>query len=95
MKYSIVVSKQCPAGPHVAEKLKEKGFKESGREFDGNKIFELNEELELVYVNQLHIFAENIKELETDFVVFATTHKSEKGTPSLTVHSIGNFGKAE
>ena len=95
MKHSIVVSKKCPAGMNIAEQLKAKGFKETEREFGGNRIWKRDENLELVFVDELHIYAENIKELETDSVIFATTHKSEKGTSSLTVHSIGNFGQAE
>ncbi|MBT3324308.1 hypothetical protein HN681_03100 [archaeon] len=39
---------------------------------------------------------ENIdEEVEGDVYIFATTHKSEKGDVSLTVHAPGNFGKAE
>jgi D-aminoacyl-tRNA deacylase len=95
MKHSIIVSKKCPAGMNIAEQLKAKGFKETEREFDGNKVWQLNESLELVFINELHIYAETIQELKTDSVIFATTHKSEKGTASLTVHPIGNFGKAE
>lgn len=95
MKHSIVVSKKCPAGMNIARQLQAKGFKETEREFDGNKIWRWDDRLELVFVDELHIHAENIKSLKTDSVIFATTHKSEKGTPSLTVHSIGNFGKAE
>jgi D-aminoacyl-tRNA deacylase len=42
------------------------------------------------------IHAENIdKELDTDFIIWASKHQSEKEIKTLTVHPIGNFNKAE
>lgn len=90
----IAVSKKCPAGMNILQKLKAKGFQEAQEKFDGNPVLEKNG-IKLVQLNELHIFAENISQFETDAVVFATTHKSEKGEPSLSVHPVGNFGKAE
>lgn len=51
---------------------------------------------ELHLIEEESIFAENIdKEIEADFFIFATKHRSEKGVPSLCVHSPGNWAKAE
>ncbi len=42
------------------------------------------------------IHMENVEEkISGDYFIFPTTHKSESGTKSLTVHNIGNFNKAE
>ena len=42
------------------------------------------------------IHAEDVdKQVDADFIIFATRHKSEAGTPSLSVHAPGNWHKAE
>ena len=50
---------------------------------------------ELVRIRQDIIYPEGIDALGMEFLVFASRHRSKAGTPSLTVHSTGNFGKAE
>lgn len=35
------------------------------------------------------------EQIDADFFIFATKHVSKSGIPSLTVHTQGNFGKAE
>ncbi|UCG68547.1 MAG: D-aminoacyl-tRNA deacylase, partial [Thermoplasmata archaeon] len=53
-------------------------------------------------INDRHIFHDNVDlELDHEFekrpecIIFASRHTSESGKRSLTVHPIGNFGKAE
>lgn len=46
-------------------------------------------------VSQDIIHAQGIDSLGLELAVFASRHKSQIGTPSLTVHSTGNYGKAE
>ncbi len=47
-------------------------------------------------IGESSIYAENIdKNLEEDFIIFASKHKSKKGKPSLTVHAPGNWGEAK
>ncbi|MBU1136625.1 MAG: D-aminoacyl-tRNA deacylase [Nanoarchaeota archaeon] len=45
------------------------------------------------------IDSENIDKIpelkEYDFFIFSTEHRSEKGTPSLSCHAIGNWNKAD
>ncbi len=61
-----------------------------------NKIINISDNTKLYIINKKHVFAENLdKEIKADLFIFATTHKSEKGTPSLSVHTQGNWGKAE
>ncbi|MFC2175173.1 D-aminoacyl-tRNA deacylase [archaeon] len=50
---------------------------------------------ELVKITQDIIYPKGIDALGMEFLVFASRHKSSSGTKSLTVHSTGNFGKAE
>ena len=56
----------------------------------------------LITIEKLHIYAEKIdKEWEKqnngkiDNIIFLSRHKAASGRPSLTVHPIGNWGKAE
>ena len=49
-----------------------------------------------VHILRGHIcFADAANEIEADTIIFASTHKSEAGKPSLTTHCIGNWAKAE
>jgi len=79
MKTIIVASKLDPAGMNIINSLKE-----------------LNSNIPIYIVDKEIINAENIdKELNSDFIVFASKHQSEKKEKALTVHTIGNFKKAE
>ena len=56
----------------------------------------------LATIPDLHLYHDGVdKEAETSLgvrpeaVVFLSKHRSESGTPSLTVHPLGNFGKAD
>ena len=40
-------------------------------------------------------FADEANNIDADFLIFASLHKSESEKPTLTVHSIGNWNKAE
>ncbi|MFH1500394.1 MAG: D-aminoacyl-tRNA deacylase [archaeon] len=51
---------------------------------------------EVNIIDQVQIFAENLdKEIEADFFIFASKHQSADKRRTLTVHSIGNFHKAD
>ncbi|HLD58260.1 MAG TPA: D-aminoacyl-tRNA deacylase [archaeon] len=95
MLFSIIVSKTDSAGMNFRSLFIESfGFKETEREFQGNKIFSFKN-FELVTIDSSQVFADFLSELKTDFFVFASKHGSKSGKPSLTVHSIGNFSRAE
>ena len=77
-KFAIVISEQDKAGMNIAKHLDELG-------------------VDYVLIKKNTISSE--KELggssavaESDFVIFATKHRSEKEMKSLTVHAPGNFG---
>ncbi|HVL86584.1 MAG TPA: D-aminoacyl-tRNA deacylase [Candidatus Thermoplasmatota archaeon] len=73
-------------------------FRAAGR-FQGSPV-EAWGSLRIVRIAGLHIFAERLDEelsdagLAPSVLAFASRHASESGRRSLTVHPIGNFGKA-
>lgn len=82
MKFAVIISKKDSAGMNI------KGFLDTGFLEKHNAVIHLLEE-ESVY-------AENIdQKVKADLFIFATKHRSEKGAPSLSVHSPGNWAKAE
>ena len=94
--YAIIVSTVDTVGLNVKQRLLENfDFKETEKEFDGNVIYS-SEEFELITIEKLQIFADYVNEIDAEVLIFASRHSSEKGTPSLTAHCIGNWGpKAE
>ena len=97
LEIAIVCSKKDAASNNMHSIfLKDFPFRESNKLFDSNKVFELktNENLFKLYLlNELHIFSEKANEINADLIVFASRHSGKK--PCLTVHAIGNYGKAE
>jgi len=94
--HSIIVSGTDLAGLNIAQRLVEgHGFEESEREFLGRKIRTTpkNKNLQLVFIDGEQIFADSLNDLETDFYIFASKHRSESGRPTLTAHGIGNWGE--
>jgi D-aminoacyl-tRNA deacylase len=75
----IIASKKDPAGMNIIQNLKN-----------------LNSTIPIHLVETEIINVENIdKNLEADFIIFASKHQSKAGTKSLSVHPIGNWTKAE
>lgn len=60
------------------------------------KRFLLREKISFNEVTEKTIFCENLdKNVNGEVFIFVTTHKSSANVPSLTVHPIGNWGKAD
>lgn len=80
---AIIISKHDPAGMNMYSFLKEKV---------------LPENVKIHLVEEKSIFNENLdkqKEYsDTDIFIFATTHTSKSGKPSLCVHAPGNWAIA-
>jgi len=55
----------------------------------------LSKEIPLHILSGHICFLDKANEIDAEPLVFASTHKSVAGKPTLTVHSIGNLGKAE
>ena len=103
MRFAIIISKLDPAAMNdKARFLESFPFKELAEEFDSNRVYELDgkednaDSVKIYTINDRHVFRENLdKEIDADFFVFATTHKSTAGVKCLSVHVTGNWGKAE
>lgn len=86
MRFAIVYYEKNQAGKNIVERFKELAFTPQ------TIIIELKKET---------IFSEDISikkypELKNiDLIVFASTHKSEKGAPSLCLHAPGNWRNAD
>ena len=96
MKPSIIVSTKDLAGMNIREALVGMhGFRETTETFKGNPVF-MKEGIKLYTLSEETIQSDAIdEEVEGDFLIFATRHKSEAGTKSFTTHVPGNWGKAE
>lgn len=86
MRFAIAYSKLNIAGKVIVEELKKLAFTPQF------PIIELSKET--LYSDSLN--SKNYPELQNiDFIVFASTHRSEKGNPSLSLHAPGNWRNAD
>jgi len=79
MRFAVIVSKDDEAGKNIASFLEGK----------------LPDNMFLHFIEGNQCFANEVDQVEADFFIFASLHRSESAKPTLTVHSIGNWGKAE
>ncbi len=85
MRYAITYYKENIAGKNIADRFKELAFSPQ------IPIIELKKE---TLYSELNV--EKYPELrDIDFLVFASTHRSEKGKPSLSIHTPGNWRSAD
>ena len=98
---SIVVSLQDTASVNIRDRLLEMAEWEEASEFKGNPAYRHGTYL-MVQHEGPHIYAEGIDKEISDFageepevIIFASKHKSASGNKALTVHTVGNYGKAE
>ena len=86
MRFAIAYSKKDPAGINIVEEFKRLGFAPQIPIIELKKL--------PIYCNDLDV--KSYPELKSvDFVVFASTHKSEAGNPSLSLHAPGNWRNAD
>lgn len=106
----IISSEADTASINLRDRLLENAeWKEDG-EFKGHIIWRLAKDYgsfclegtRLITINKLHIHAEKIDSewfeetsIKIENIVFLSRHKAASGRPSLTVHPIGNWGKAD
>jgi len=97
MKTAIIIWNKDPAGMNVKNNLiKHFNLKKTSKTYDNETIYKLDENTRLYTINEQHIYADNLdKKINADVFIFATTHRSEAGKPSLSVHTPGNWNKAE
>ena len=100
-RYSIITSAKDPAGINIRSNLIDLfKFEKTGEKFDDNDVFEYrrykDKNIKLYLINDELIFSENIdKKIETDFLIFASKHRSASNAKSFAVHPIGNWSKAD
>ncbi|MBD3252977.1 hypothetical protein GF386_04550 [Candidatus Pacearchaeota archaeon] len=80
MRFAIAYYKNNTAGKNIVERFKELAFTPQ------IPVIELKKKT--IYCDEITNYPE-LKEI--DLLVFASTHKSEKGNPSLSLHAPGNF----
>ncbi|MDD5193651.1 MAG: D-aminoacyl-tRNA deacylase [Candidatus Nanoarchaeia archaeon] len=86
MRFAIVYSKLNQAGKTIVEEMKKLAFTPQF------PIIELANET--LYENNLN--SKKYPELRNiDLIIFASTHRSEKGKPSLSLHAPGNWRNAD
>lgn len=97
MKPTIIACKEDLGSMNIYSRLLESfDFKETPREYHSHPFLESKKTgLQLLLIDSLHIHASHLDELKAEFIVFASRHSSKSGKPSLTVHPVGNWGKAE
>lgn len=86
MRFAIVYSKLNSAGKLIAEEFQKLAFAPQ------IPIIEINKET--LYENELN--EKKYPELRNiDFIIYTSTHRSEKGNPSLSLHAPGNWRSAD
>ncbi len=97
----IVCSLQDVASVNIAEAMRASADWTEEGEFEGRPVIRRGD-LWMISTDALHIHAEGIDVAAeealgrtVDEVVFLSRHRAASGRPSLTVHPIGNWGKAE
>ncbi len=86
MRFAIAYSKLNSAGKLIVDMLKEMAFTPQF------PIIELKKET--LYSDDLN--EKKYPELNNiDFIIFASTHRSERGNPSLSIHAPGNWRSAD
>src|SRR3989344_474598 len=91
---AIICSKKDEAGTNMHKYFLKHGFRESEKEFQGNKVYRKNE-FELYLINKEQIYADEVNSIPAEAFIFASKHSSKAEKKSLTVHPIGNWSKAD
>jgi len=100
----IVSSKTDPASINIKNSLLKQSSWNEINTFDGNPVYRHSEmkDVLIATINDSKIRHENLdKEIEDKLgfklkqIIFASRHRSKMGKPTLTVHPIGNYGKAD
>jgi len=97
----LVASRKDMAGLNIAKQiLSHYPFTKTQEAFQGNPVFTADvkgKKVTLVMLNEESIGAQHLPQSFTNLslVVFVSRHSSTSGTPTLSVHTPGNFGAAE
>jgi len=91
---AIVFAVDNEASMNMFERFLEGGFRQTEKVFQSYPLYE-KEDIVLARCKQHICYLEQLDDLEAEQIIVASSHKSEAGTPSFTIHSTGNFGKNE
>jgi len=96
MKPSIIVSRQDPAGLNIRDILVGvHGFNDTTEMFNNSPVF-AKQGIKLYTVEKPTIDSDGVdKEIEGDWIIFATRHQAASGKKCFCVHVPGNWDKAE
>lgn len=97
----LVASKKDKASLNIKKQiLKHYPFKKNSQSFQKNSTYKANlngKEITLVTLNQESVNAQDLPECfpNSEIIIFISRHSSASGRPTLSVHTPGNFEKAE
>jgi D-aminoacyl-tRNA deacylase len=97
----IVASNKDVASLNIQKQiLAHHEFKMATERFQSNPTYEAtidDKNVELVTLNEEAVRAQNLPEAfnNLELIIFVSRHSSVSGTPTLSVHTPGNFGEAE
>jgi D-aminoacyl-tRNA deacylase len=98
---AIIISKPDIASSNIFDNLLQIRDWNEKDEFQGNPVF-YHGDFFIATINDEHIYHDNVdNEISQalgenpEVIIYASRHRSESGKRSLTVHPIGNYGKAE
>lgn len=99
--YLIVTSAEDIASMNIRDKLLNMADWQETGAFDGSAILE-HENYHMILIREIHLYWENLDravEKETgiayECLIFASRHRSQSGLRTLSVHPLGNYGKAD
>lgn len=91
----VSYSREDVAGANIAGQLRDGfGFEESDELLWGRPVHRRGDVVLAGRPTSL-LYLEDSPELAPELMVVASRHRSESGTPTLTVHATGNFGPAD
>jgi D-aminoacyl-tRNA deacylase len=97
----LVASNKDIASINIAKQiLSHYPFEKTAENFQENPLYEAyfgGRQVKLVTLNIESVYAQNLLDsfADVELVVFISKHRSVSGTPTLSVHTPGNLGKAE
>jgi D-aminoacyl-tRNA deacylase len=97
----LAFSVKDTAGANIAEKVLENyPFDRTSDEFQENPVYSAKinaKAVRLIALKEEAVYAQNLEDFfpDLELVVFLSRHSSASGTPTLSVHTPGNFGVAE
>jgi D-aminoacyl-tRNA deacylase len=97
MRFAILCSRVDAASMSIKRALCELySAAETGEFFEDSPVLRLGENASIYTTFADSINCEDIdRRIEADFFIFATKHKAQAGVPSLSVHTQGNWARAE